>query len=189
MPSLKKSGQSTFKGNYRLGRTYIMIWVLWLGDWRPYFYILQFVSLIQINQPYAASFEFLLGTDKPECKRYKAIDDPTRYRAYKSGKYTNDYYLPEGWYAFITGMQMSTSCCNQHGYCNTFYQGWLMGSHPTVDDGIVSRKVCFGYYDNYRHNKCVRSINIKVRNCGPLYVYKLKPTPSSGNSRYCTEHR
>ena len=166
-----------------------MIWVLWLGDWRPYFYILQFVSLIQINQPYAASFEFLLGTDKPECKRYKAIDDPTRYRAYKSGKYTNDYYLPEGWYAFITGMQMSTSCCNQHGYCNTFYQGWLMGSHPTVDDGIVSRKVCFGYYDNYRHNKCVRSINIKVRNCGPLYVYKLKPTPSSGNSRYCTEHR
>lgn len=142
-------------------------------------------NLIQINQPYVASFEFLLGTDKPECKRYKAIDDPTRYRAFKSGEVTNDYYLPEGWYAFIAGSRMSTSCCSKRGYCNTNYQGWLTVSHPTVDDGIVSRQVCFG--DNY--NLCYYSIYIKVRNCGSLYVYKLKPTGTSGYTRYCTQYR
>ena len=83
---------------------------------------------------------------------------------------------------------MSTSCCNQHGYCDTNYQGWLSGSHPNVDDGIVSRQVYFGYYNkhdgNYRYSY---SIYIKVRNCGPFYVYKLKPTPKSGNTRYCTQ--
>ena len=163
-----------------------MIWVLWLGDWRPYFYILQFVSLIQIDQPYAASFEFLLGTDKPECKRYKAIDDHTRYKAFKSGEYRTDHYLPEGWYAFITGRQMSTSCCFSPGYCDTYYQGRLTGGHPTVDDGIVSRRVCFGYY-NVAGSYCTYSVYIKVRNCGPFYVYKLKPTPASGNTRYCTQ--
>ena len=142
-------------------------------------------NLIQINQPYVASFEFLLGTDKPECKRYKAIDDPSRYRAFESVEYRNDHYLPEGWYAFITGKLMSTYCCYNHGYCNAYYQGWLTAGHPTVDDGIVSRKVCFG--NNY--NRCYYSVDIKVRNCGPFYVYKLKPTPRSGYTRYCTQYQ
>ena len=142
-------------------------------------------NLIQINQPYVASFEFLLGTDKPECKRYKAIDDPTRYRNYQSGAVTNDYYIPEGWYAFIIGKQMSTSCCYQSGNCNIHYPGWLTAGHPTVDDGIVSRKVCFG--DTY--GGCYYSVYIKVRNCGPFYVYKLKPTPRASYTRYCTHYR
>ena len=166
-----------------------MIWVLLHGDWRPYIlhFTIIYCNLIKINQPYSASFEFRLGTDKPECKRYKAIDDPTRYRAFKSGKYTNDHYLPEGWYAFITGAQMSTYCCERYGYCDTLYQGWLTGSHPTVDDGIVSRRVYFGYY-NGQYYKYVYSIHIKVRNCGPFYVYKLKPTPRASNTRYCTHY-
>ena len=79
---------------------------------------------------------------------------------------------------------MSTVCCQRPGFCNTYYQGWLTGSHPTVDDGIVSRKVCFAYSGYNR--KCYYSIYIKVRNCGPFYVYKLKPTPGPSNMRYCT---
>ena len=78
---------------------------------------------------------------------------------------------------------MAISCCYQFGHCDTSYQGRLIGVHPTVDDGIVSKKVCFGYYDN----RCSYSIYIKVRNCGPFYVYKLKPTPKSGDTRYCTQ--
>ena len=80
---------------------------------------------------------------------------------------------------------MSTYCCYNHGYCNAYYQGWLTAGHPTVDDGIVSRKVCFG--NNY--NRCYYSVDIKVRNCGPFYVYKLKPTPRSGYTRYCTQYQ
>ena len=145
------------------------------------------VILIHTNWPALHCFLWIsLGTDKPECKCYKAIDDPTRYRAFKSGKYTNDRYLPEGWYAFITGKQMSTSCCLQPGNCNTYLQGWLTESHPTVDDGIVSRKVCFGYFSLFSF-PCKYSIYIKVGNCGPFYVFKLKPTPRSRYyARYCT---
>ena len=103
----------------------------------------------------------------------------------------NDHYLLEGWYAFITGKEMSTHCCYQDGHCNTYYQGWLTGSHPTVDDGIVSRQVYFGYHYKHRVNfyKYRYSITIKVRNCGTFYVYKLKPTPASGTTRYCTEYQ
>ena len=84
---------------------------------------------------------------------------------------------------------MSTICCHQHGNCDTSYQGWLHGSHPTIDDGIVSLKVCFDHYVKYGRFKCKYSIYIKVRNCGPFYVYKLKPTPTSGNTRYCTQYK
>ena len=86
---------------------------------------------------------------------------------------------------------MSTSCCYQSSYCDTSYQGWLTGSHPTVDDGIVSRQVYFGYYNkrNVNFYKYRFSIYIKVRNCGTFYVYKLKPTPRSGYIRYCTQYQ
>ena len=155
---------------------------------------LHFAIVILIHTDWPALHCFLwisLGTDKPECKRYKVIDDPSRFNYFKLGKYKNDHYLPEGWYAFITGKRMSTGCCYQLGYCDTSYQGRLTGSHPTVDDGIVSRKVCFGHYNKYNGNRyqCKYSIYIRVRNCGPFYVYKLKPTPTSENTRYCTQYQ
>ena len=84
---------------------------------------------------------------------------------------------------------MSTACCYQPGHCNTYYQGRLEGGHPTVDDGIVSRKVCFGYHNNGYSYTCYYSIYIKVRRCGRFFVYKLKPTPRSGNTRYCTHEQ
>ena len=89
--------------------------------------------------------------------------------------------------------------CNLHVYvrllfiCDALNAGSLQGSHPSVEEGVVSRKVCFGYYQSrYRYgqkqinNCCKQSIYIKVRNCGSFYVYKLKPTPY--NSRYCTQY-
>ena len=139
-----------------------------------------------IHPPYS------LGTDKLECERYWTIDDPTRRYDFSSGETKSDTYLPEGWYRFITGKQMSTVCTHTSGYCDASNQASLQGSHPSVEEGVVSRKVCFGYYQSgYRYGQrqntcCKQSIYIKVRNCGSFYVYKLKPT--SYNSRYCTQY-
>ena len=123
------------------------------------------------------------GTDKPECLRHTTIDDHTRYYSRSnSGHYKCDRYLTEGWYRFLAGRMMATSYPGSTGYCDTSYQGRLQGGHPSESDGVVNRQVCF-----YYKSSCQETVNIKVRNCGNYYVYKLKPTPSC-NSRYCTRY-
>ena len=137
------------------------------------------------------SFYHNSGTDKPECVRHATIDDPTRYYSlrnigsrYGGGNvYMCDRYLPEGWYRFLLGKEMATSYSGSSGYCQTNYQGRLLGGHPSVPDGLVTREVCF-----QRSYSCSYRVNIKVRNCGNFYVYKLKPTPTC-NLRYCTQYQ
>ncbi|XP_068747694.1 uncharacterized protein [Montipora capricornis] len=122
-------------------------------------------------------------TDKPECLRHTTIDDHTRYYdRINSGYYKCDSYLTEGWYRFLAGRMMATSYHGTTGYCDTYYQGRLQGGHPSKSDGVVNRQVCFHYTSG-----CQYTVNIKVRNCGTYYVYKLKPTPSC-YSRYCTRY-
>ena len=147
--------------------------------------------LLHSRISFTSHLSYFVGTDKPECEQYWTIDDSTRRYDFRSGKTKSDNYLPEGWYRFIIAKQLSTSCTYPSGYCDASNQGSLQGSHPSVEDGVVSRKVCFGYYQSgfsygqRRQNTCCKqSTYIKVRNCGSFYVYKLKPT--SYNSRYCT---
>ena len=136
-------------------------------------------------------FFFFSGPEKPECEPYWTIDDNTRRKSFTASRRSkNDYYLAEGWYRFISGKQMSTSCSYRSSHCDTSYAGWLQGSHPSVKEGVVSRKVCFGNTGSRGHSSycsCQYSTYIKVRNCGSLYIYKLKPTPNQ-NCRYCTEY-
>ncbi|XP_015755538.1 PREDICTED: uncharacterized protein LOC107335079 isoform X2 [Acropora digitifera] len=131
-------------------------------------------------------------TNKPECVRHAIINDPTRYyglrnigsSGYGGGNvYMCDRYLPEGWYRFLLGKEMATSYSGSSGYCQTNYQGRLLGGHPSVSDGLVTREVCF--QNSY---SCSYRVNITVRNCGNFYVYKLKPTPTC-NLRYCTQYQ
>ncbi|XP_068747696.1 uncharacterized protein [Montipora capricornis] len=124
-------------------------------------------------------------TDKPECLRHTTIDDQTRYYAtyFSASGYKCDHRLTEGWYRFLFFASMATGYgSGSTRYCDTSYRGWLTGSHPTVSDGIVNRKVCFAHTSSSR---CPYSTYIKVRNCGKFYVYKLKPTPRC-SLRYCT---
>ncbi|XP_068679572.1 uncharacterized protein [Montipora foliosa] len=124
-------------------------------------------------------------TDKPECLRHTTIDDQTRYyaRYFTAGGDKCDHRLTEGWYRFLFFASMATNYYSgSTRYCDTWGRGWLTGSHPTVSDGIVNRKVCFAHSSSSR---CPYSTYIKVRNCGKFYVYKLKPTPVC-NLRYCT---
>ncbi|XP_068741645.1 uncharacterized protein [Montipora capricornis] len=52
--------------------------------------------------------------------------------------------------------------------------GWLSGGHPSVEDGAVVRRVCFG-----RGCTCDTFVYISVRNCSGFYVYNLTSIPSS----------
>ena len=59
--------------------------------------------------------------------------------------------------------------------------GWMNGTHPEAIGLEVERKVCF---DNESYDKiCESSTNVKVKNCGAYYVYKLPKT----NRKYCAE--
>ena len=64
--------------------------------------------------------------------------------------------------------------------CGTYFSGWLDGAHPSVEDGEVSRTICFSdsVYD------CRYRTQISVKNCGSYFIYKLLRPPMC-NSRYC----
>ena len=74
---------------------------------------------------------------------------------------------------------MPDSCVTKY-YCGTHAPGYLTGGHPTVAQGIVSRKVCF----HWSSGCCQWSQYIRVRNCGAFYVYELSKPPAC-NLRFC----
>ena len=92
-----------------------------------------------------------------------------------------DNQLPEGWYRFVgaAGTKMPTTRVTAFR-CGAAFSGWLAGFRPTVEDGKVQRKVCFGY----KYTGCKYSTKISVKNCGSYFIYKLHPFITC-YSRYC----
>ena len=89
--------------------------------------------------------------------------------------------LPFGWYRIMgkAGTQIPEECVPVHR-CGTFAPGWVNGQHPTVEEGIVIREVCY-HWDG---NCCEWQNKIRIRNCGEYYVYQLQKPPTF-NLRYC----
>ena len=131
---------------------------------------------VQGKKCYVFIFHLLLS----ECRSYRTLSEYNRARGYK-GVIKCDRSLPTAWYRFTgrAGNMMPSSCVAKY-YCGTHAPGWLQGGHPTVAQGIVSRRVCF----HWSSNCCQWSRNIRVRNCGAFYIYWLSPTPAC-NLRYC----
>ena len=99
-----------------------------------------------------------------------------------------DNNLVTGWYRFqgAAGNRMPDKCVLMYR-CGTEYPGWLNGTHPTVAEGVVTRKVCYNEYYWWRGRSsdcCYYSNLIKVKNCSSYYVYELKRPPGC-NFRYC----
>ncbi|XP_068739004.1 uncharacterized protein [Montipora capricornis] len=119
-----------------------------------------------------------------DCSNYKFLNESNRAMTYVNSSIGNlcDSTL-SGWYRFSgeAGTQMADSCPKIH-HCSTDSPGWLNGTHPTVAEGIVQRKVCFSQHLNGT-DCCYFSKDISVRNCGAFYVYRLDPPRC--NSRYC----
>jgi len=135
------------------------------------------------------------------CTNYAILSEADRAQGQKVINDSNyrcdrDDLVP-GWYRFqgAAGDQMADKCVPTN-YCGTHYPGWLSGRHPTVAEGVVTRKVCYDHWDYYWYyywhyywhdwssSCCLYSNNIRVRNCGDFFVYELQKQPYC-NFRYC----
>ena len=117
-----------------------------------------------------------------ECSSYILNNETDRgVLASQVGSIKCDWGLVTGWYRFnsTAGTRMPTTCVSRYK-CNTHATGWLNGTHPTPQESIVNRRVCF----HWNSNCCNWDTTIKVRNCGLFYVYRLVNPPSC-HLRYC----
>ncbi|XP_072530588.1 alpha-tectorin-like [Salminus brasiliensis] len=78
---------------------------------------------------------------------------------------------------------MPESCVGQ-GRCGTDIPLWLNGSHPHLEDGVVTRQVCGSWYGDCCYFK---SFPIQVKACpGNYYVYEFV-SPVTCASAYCAD--
>ena len=141
---------------------------------------MRYQNISPLIKPHAWILKYIFISAVSECNRYKILNDSDRLSNLGRSKKC-DKNLTEDWYRFSAwaGTNMPTHCLPYHR-CSTDLPGWMDGAHPTVDEGVVSRKVCFSGFGNC----CYRNIIINVRNCSSFFVYRLKPV-SHCNSRYC----
>ncbi|XP_078371962.1 von Willebrand factor D and EGF domain-containing protein-like isoform X7 [Oculina patagonica] len=94
-----------------------------------------------------------------------------------------DRALAWGWYRFksFVGEQMPTSIVSPNR-CGTVSPVWIQGTHPSEQEGTVTRKACVNFFNISKG--CADSFNIQVRNCTTFYVYFLRPTYSCAIA-YC----
>ncbi|XP_058958507.2 uncharacterized protein [Pocillopora verrucosa] len=126
------------------------------------------------------------------CTEYKELMDGTRsafHAIQNQVSAQNDNSINERtWYRFVdqtTGspMQLPDSCTEPWA-CGTQASGWLRGSHPSMEEGVVQRTVCFSWSSTC----CFAEVKVQVRNCYGYHVYKLQPTSFVVKARYCIEN-
>ncbi|XP_078382780.1 pancreatic secretory granule membrane major glycoprotein GP2-like [Oculina patagonica] len=120
-----------------------------------------------------------------ECQNYQNLTGGDRKNTYSTSEGLMDcnYHLNPGWYRFHgdAGTKMATTCVLLY-HRGTHAPGWLNGAHPTLEEGQVTRQVCFSWSDC-----CTWAINVHVRNCVDYFVYYINRTPSvhTCHLRYC----
>ncbi|XP_072894692.1 uncharacterized protein [Hemitrygon akajei] len=121
------------------------------------------------------------------CVTHTVLDQPWRstdcsHTECTGGQWMGDGKLEVGWYRFnSSGGRMISETVFPEARCSGVIPGWLNGSHPSVEEGEVTRTVCF----TWRDFTCYWRREIKVKNCCRYFVYQLKPAPCS-SAVYCT---
>ncbi|XP_067226344.1 uncharacterized protein [Chanodichthys erythropterus] len=122
------------------------------------------------------------------CYTYNILDNYWRSTFNYRFQYGHDDTLVEwdGWYRFfINGLSAQMpEWCFSYMSCGGYSSLWLNGSHPQLEDGVVTRDVYGSVNDQC---SSYRSDPIQVKACpGNYYVYKMKrPTPSIPAPAYC----
>ncbi|XP_007516611.3 pancreatic secretory granule membrane major glycoprotein GP2 [Erinaceus europaeus] len=125
------------------------------------------------------------GLDLDPCQNYVSLDEPSRSsenQAVDSGARCDSNL--SGWYRFVGdgGVKMADTCVPVKR-CQTEAPMWLNGTHPTVEEGVVSLRACA----HWSGNCCLWKQQIQVKACpGGYYVYQLNGTPAC-TLRYCTD--
>ncbi|XP_052427080.1 pancreatic secretory granule membrane major glycoprotein GP2-like [Carassius gibelio] len=147
------------------------------------YYVYKFTRpTVSIPAPVYCAVLFTIPIVDP-CYNYTILDDPWRAT---NNPYDSNYYAYgmcdfnvewNGWYRmFYNGQntQMPESCVNQ-GMCGSYEPLWLNGSHPHLEDGVVTRQVCASTWSDCCGYK---SHPIRVKACpGNYYVYEFVKTP------------
>ncbi|XP_055994789.1 pancreatic secretory granule membrane major glycoprotein GP2 [Sorex fumeus] len=119
------------------------------------------------------------------CDNHLILNDPTRSTDFEAGDEPKCDKDLIGWYRFMGdgGVRLPETCVPVF-QCDTLAPMWLNGLHPTVNEGIVSRKTCA----HWSGNCCLWESEVLVKACtGGYFVYKLQGTPDC-DLRYCTDH-
>lgn len=154
-------------------------------------------TLQTLKQDVTNELKLLLPAQCSVSYSYNKLTDSTRlHNVYKaSGGHRDNNDSPKspdwqgpGWYRVVSpaGSQISEHVRDpehkdKHGDCNTHHGGWMLGGHPSIEEGIVTRTVCLRWDCNG-----LDKIQIRVVNCNQYYLYELKSTQSGGR-RYCTQ--
>ena len=114
-------------------------------------------------------FFFLSCSIAIECTNHTVLNEASRSRFFTNYVHASDTLL-KGWFTYngSAGTRMATTCVPAD-HCGTFVPGWLVGNHPSVDEGLVVRSVCL----SKSQVCCMTSVSVLVRNCSGFFVYKL----------------
>ncbi|KAG8513619.1 Uromodulin, partial [Galemys pyrenaicus] len=116
------------------------------------------------------------------CQAYRTLGQYWRSADYGAG-YACDSDL-SGWYRFVGqgGVRMAETCVPVLR-CNTAAPMWLNGTHPSTEEGIVSRRACA----HWSGHCCRWEAPVQVKACaGGYYVYNLTAPPECYLA-YCTD--
>lgn len=118
------------------------------------------------------------------CQAHSTLDQYWRSTEHTDG-YACDSQL-QGWYRFVgQGGTRLPETCVPALRCNTAAPMWLNGTHPSSDEGIVSRTACA----HWSGSCCLWKAPVQVKACaGGYYVYNLTAPPECYLA-YCTGER
>ncbi|XP_032220945.2 deleted in malignant brain tumors 1 protein [Nematostella vectensis] len=134
-------------------------------------------------------FDDLFDDEGSACSNYTILNEPDRAVYAPRGNTSCGRLDGNGWYRISgdAGNAVLTTCPNNRTCGARYYSGWMNGSHPTVDMGIVNRTLCFSLSAFGRC--CARRETIFVKNCGAFYVYRMRTSLPSCYYRVCGNGR